>query len=112
LLPPDRETDDTVPVSPETVTVVIGLVIEFAKAVRLTVPSLHPDMVLLAFQLAVPVLFIKDHMNDGCVVSGFPYVSYAVAVNTGVTLPDVTDTEPPEITIELTAPLPPTTNVS
>jgi hypothetical protein len=65
VLPPEIVIVETVPVSPETVTVVIGLVIEFAKAVRLTVPSLHPDIVILAFQLAVPVLFIKDHVNDG-----------------------------------------------
>jgi hypothetical protein len=47
------------------VTYVIELVIELADAVRLTVPSLHPDTVLLVFQLAVPESFVNDHVNDG-----------------------------------------------
>jgi hypothetical protein len=52
-------------VLPDTVTGVIELVTEPAEAVRLTVPSMHPDTVLLEFQLAVPELFTKDHVNVG-----------------------------------------------
>jgi hypothetical protein len=65
VLPPDIVIELTIPVLPEIVTYVMELVIELADAVRLTVPSWHPDIVLLIFQLAVPESFISDHVNDG-----------------------------------------------